>query len=178
MMTTTPIKRGYRQRLLLLVGCALVLGTLVVRKKVAPTWNRWRECRQLEEARRSGTDMQVESQRLGKVLQEMTARFGGDRPANDRWREVITCIGSGAAPDSPTLISLSTEHVESIGGRTVHTLPVVVQGSTESLLRLAHTLGSRTGGVHLASLYIEAVRPRRDEPRRVQATLYLRTIAP
>jgi hypothetical protein len=178
MTLRTPARLGYRQRLLLLVGVALILGTLLLRKKVGPTWQRWRECRQLEADEHAGTDIHANKQRLEEKLHEMTLRFGGDKPANDRWREVISRIGSGTGPDTPTLITLSAEHVESIGENTVHTLPVVVQGSTESLLRLADALGSRTDGVHLASLYIHATRPRRDEPRYVQATLYLRTIAP
>lgn len=172
------MKLGYQQRLLLLVGGALILGILVMRKKVGPTWGRWKECRQLETEQLSGGNMEAERERLGTTLQAMTLRFGGDLPANDRWREVLTRIGSGTTANSPTLIRLSTEHVESIGGRTVHTLPIVVQGGTEPLLRLANDLECRTTGVHLASLYIESTRPGRDAPRQVQATLYLRTIAP
>lgn len=182
MKQAAATRMGYRRRLLLLAAGSAVLLLLVMRKRVLPTWSLWQECRRLEADQRAGVDLEAERQRLEARLAEITARSGGDGPAEDRWRAVIGSIGSGG-PDAPRLIALSPEHLQVTGERTIHTLPVVLEGRTGTLLRFCDRLERGTTGVHLVSLDLHTTRPTAfgtstGAPRKLHATLYLRTIAP
>lgn len=168
----------YRRRLLLLSVGAAVLVLLVMRKRVLPALSLWQECRRLEADQQAGMDPTAERKGLEQRLAAITARTGGDTSPQDRWRGVLTSIGAGHGADAPRLISLSPEHEQPSGDRTIRTLPVVLQGNTAMLLRFCDRLERRTDGIHLVSLDLRATRPPAGGQRELHATLYLRTLAP
>lgn len=163
-----------RQRLWLLVALVLVLGTVLMRRKILPTWNKWRACEHLLADQQAGIDPVLEEQRLRQRLQELNSAWGDERPAEEKWSEVLTRVGAGNSP----LVSIAPEHVELSAERTIRTLPIVVQGGVQDLLHLTDSLEHRTPGVHLASLDLHVDQRDRERRRPLQATLLLRTIAP
>lgn len=168
----------HRRRLLLLVAGTVLLCAVVLKKRVVPTWSLWHDLQQLEADQRAGIDVVAETARLSARLNELTVQAGGDRPAEERWRAVLSRIGSAADEGGPQLVSLAGEHLEPMGDRTLHTLPVVLTGRTDELLAFADALERDANGVHLSSLDLHLQRSITGHPPKLLATLYLRTIAP
>lgn len=168
----------YRKRLLLLAAGAALLFVVIGKKRLGPTFSLWRDRQHLEADLRAGVDVGAEKARLTARLAELNARAGGDRPAEERWRHLVSTIGAATGKEQVQLVNLAPEHVETAGERTLHTLPVTLTGRTQALLAFTDRLEQDTAGVHLASLDLHLQRSLMGQPPKLLATLYLRTIAP
>jgi hypothetical protein len=164
----------HRKRFLLALLVAVALVSTIIKRKLGPSWVVWQQERAWQD--RSNEDPMGTARNLKLRLQALDSALG---QAQDRgWQPVLDHMTGNAAVHGTRLTTVLPEHREQRGVVMLRTLPLTLEGRTEGILNTVAALEHANQGIRLVSVDLHARTPSYNAPRRLSATLYLRTIQP
>lgn len=167
----------YRNRCMLLAVCALLLLTLVWRKRLSVSVAQWQSRSRAMEDLRRGASIGDELATLRARSVRLDASLGDlDRSTDAVWQEVLGEVARLSTLYGIQLTGVENEHVSTMDQNTLTLLPVSMKGRYGDLLRTANELQRTVPEAHVVSLRFHMERGDQGRPPELIMTLYLQKI--
>lgn len=169
--------QSYQGRCWLLGIGAVLLLTVLWKKRLSTTVERWRAATAMVEGLNGQTEAGARVIALRSELTALNSSLGDiDLPADGIWRNVLERIGQRGATNGVELHKVDAELVSTADGNVLHVLPVTIAGRYAELLRTTTEIERAVPEAHPISMHFHTERASYGKPRKLLLTLYLQKI--